>query len=136
MIKNDKQLTVTQKQLQLLSEALRRVESQPADDLLTRARKDALKFDIRKLNDQVKEYLEVKQGAVSLPALTDVEQLGESLVRARVALGMTQEQLAKALGQKPQQVQRYERQLYSKASLKMVRRVAAVVLEPSARKTA
>jgi ribosome-binding protein aMBF1 (putative translation factor) len=136
MIKNDKQLTVTQKQLQLLSEALRRVESQPADDLLTRARKDALKFDIRKLNDQVKEYLEVKQGAVPLPALTDVEQLGESLVRARVALGMTQEQLAKALGQKPQQVQRYERQLYSKASLKMVRRVAAVVLEPSARKTA
>ena len=46
-----------------------------------------------------------------------------ALIRARIAVGMAQESLARRLGVKPQQVQRYEATEYESASFARVLRV-------------
>jgi HTH-type transcriptional regulator/antitoxin HigA len=127
MIKNEQQLAVTQRQLKLLSDELRRLEHAPEQGLLRRAMQDSLKADIRKLRREIETFSIAKAGDVDLPALQKIDHFGELLVQARLAKGMTQEDLANVLGQKPQQVQRYERELYRRASLETLIRVAAAV---------
>ena len=52
-----------------------------------------------------------------------VEDLPRALIRARIAAGMTQEGLARRLGVKPQQVQRYEATEYESASFTRICKV-------------
>jgi transcriptional regulator with XRE-family HTH domain len=52
------------------------------------------------------------------------EDLGRALVKARIARGWTQMQLAQTLGMVKQQVQRYEATAYAAASLGRIARVA------------
>jgi len=47
----------------------------------------------------------------------------KALIRARIAAGMTQEGLARRLGVKPQQVQRYEATDYESASFARILKV-------------
>jgi HTH-type transcriptional regulator/antitoxin HigA len=127
MIKNEQQLAVTRRQLKLLSDELLRLERASEQGVLRRAMQDSLKADIRKLQREIESFSTAKAGDVDLPALEKIDQFGELLVQARLAKGMTQEDLANVLGQKPQQVQRYERELYRRASLETLIRVAAAV---------
>jgi transcriptional regulator with XRE-family HTH domain len=55
--------------------------------------------------------------------LDAVEDLPKTLIRARIAAGMTQEGLARRLGVKPQQIQRYEATEYESASFARIRKV-------------
>src|SRR5260221_522950 len=55
--------------------------------------------------------------------LEAVEDLPRALIRARIASGMTQEGLARRLGLKAQQVQRYEATEYDSASFARICRV-------------
>lgn len=55
------------------------------------------------------------------------EDLGRALIKARIARGWTQTQLAQALGMAKQQVQRYEATAYAAASLRRIARVAEAV---------
>ena len=55
--------------------------------------------------------------------LEAVEELPMALIRARISAGMTQEGLARRLGVKPQQVQRYEATEYESASFARIRKV-------------
>ena len=59
--------------------------------------------------------------------LEAVEDLPKTLIRARIASGMTQEGLAHRLGVKTQQIQRYEATEYRSASLARVCDVAAAL---------
>ena len=52
-----------------------------------------------------------------------LDGLPEALVKARIARGMTQKELAERLGLKEQQVQKYEATDYASASLSRVRAV-------------
>jgi len=65
-------------------------------------------------------------GGLSLK-LGALEDLGRALVKARIARGWTQAQLAQALGMPKQQVQRYEATAYTSASLSRMARVAAAL---------
>jgi ribosome-binding protein aMBF1 (putative translation factor) len=61
-----------------------------------------------------------KSKALTLEA---VEDLPKTLIRARIASGLTQEGLAVRLGIKTQQVQRYEATEYESASFARIRKV-------------
>ncbi len=73
---------------------------------------------MEELGDEVEAYERLNAGRSEGVVLEGVEDLPKALIRARIAAGMTQESLARRLGVKPQQVQRYvgdgvwERQLY------------------------
>jgi transcriptional regulator with XRE-family HTH domain len=56
--------------------------------------------------------------------LDSLDQLPEALIRARIAAGLSQKELAGRLGLKEQQIQRYEARRYAGASLDRVQAVA------------
>jgi transcriptional regulator with XRE-family HTH domain len=62
-------------------------------------------------------------GGLSLE-IGSIDDLGRALVKARIARGWTQAQLAQELGMPKQQVQRYEATAYASASLGRIAQVA------------
>jgi transcriptional regulator with XRE-family HTH domain len=65
-------------------------------------------------------------GGMSLQVDT-VEDIGRALVKARIARGWTQTQLARRLEMPKQQVQRYEATAYARASLHRLAQIARVL---------
>ena len=58
--------------------------------------------------------------------LSAVGEIPRMLIKARIAKGLSQKELAERLGLKEQQIQRYEATEYATASLARIREVAAV----------
>jgi HTH-type transcriptional regulator/antitoxin HigA len=59
-------------------------------------------------------------------ALDSIEELPKTLIQARFAFGLSQEDLAAKLGLKPQQIQRYEATNYRSASLERINEIVRV----------
>ncbi len=131
MIKNERQCSTTKAQAAKLEAALARLTDeshdsgdQPVHPRLRKAQEEALKSQLVDLREELAEYQALRDGKRCVLALTSFSELPRALVKARIAAGITQRQLAKRLGLKEQQVQRYEATDYASASLA---RVAAVV---------
>ena len=75
------------------------------------------------MRDQVNAYEQLHLGRDKGLVLEAVEDLPKTLIRARIASGMTQEGLASRLGVKTQQVQRDEATEYRSASFARICRV-------------
>ncbi|MFQ5641061.1 MAG: helix-turn-helix domain-containing protein [bacterium] len=56
----------------------------------------------------MREYQELKSGKRKVSEISSFEQLPVALIQARIARGLTQKELARKLGLKEQQIQRYE----------------------------
>ena len=108
MIRNDNQLTATQRKLQ---EAQALAES--GDELGTSVYGQFASV----LEAEIKDYLAVRDGYSQVFKTHDLDHIGEALVRCRISRGWTQRELADALGLKEQQIQRYESTDYQKAAL-------------------
>jgi len=83
---------------------------------LWEAQREAARSQMEELREQVEAYERLNAGRSKEVVLEAVEDLPKALIRARIAAGMTQEGLARRLGVKPQQVQRYEATEYESAS--------------------
>ena len=120
MVQNERQYQVTQTQIGRLESALAhsRTAEGRMDPRIYRAMITGIEGEIRELQRQRHEYEEL-QGAKSLN-LTEADDLPQTLIKARVARGYTQKELAKKLNIRPQQVQRYEATGYQSASLRRV----------------
>ena len=68
----------------------------------------------------------LRYGLVDEP-LTKLNDLPQALIRARIASGLSQRELAMRLGLKEQQIQRYEATKYASASLSRVIEVAQAI---------
>ena len=77
-----------------------------------------IESQIQELQAQLDEYDELREAAEV--RLDSVRELPPALIKARIAGGYTQAELANRLGWKPQQVQRYEATAYRSASLKRI----------------
>lgn len=87
----------------------------------------AVRSQAESLAAELDEYTRLRSGELSTFTATTVLGIAELLVKARVARGWTQAQLADALGVAVQQIQRYESTGYSAASLARVHDVAAAL---------
>lgn len=76
---------------------------------------------------EIAEYEALRSGAVGELALTGLAELPAALVRARIAAGLTQRQLAERLDVAEQAVQRDEAGGYARATLDRLQRVAAAL---------
>jgi len=128
MIKNERQLTVTKQQRDRLTGSLMALGDRRTADFLQRARIAALEADIGKLDVEIARYREAASGRVDFTAIGHVATVGDDLISARIAVGLTQEELAARVGSKAQQIQRYERDHYMKASLRMLTKVASAIV--------
>ena len=124
MIKNERQYRITKAQAERFEHAIRELESAPANQRvhpkLQKAQTDALRSQLSDLRAELEEYESLRSGRRRVLELNSFEDLPRAMIQARIASGMSQEDLAQRLGVKPQQIQRYEATDYTAASLARV----------------
>jgi hypothetical protein len=83
---------------------------------------------IRRLAEDVaselEEYKRLKGGEVTLFGARDLDSFGESIVKARLASGMDESELAEAVGVDREDIERHERYGYQKAPLWLIAEIA------------
>jgi DNA-binding XRE family transcriptional regulator len=119
MIKNERQYAITKAQARKFKDAIEAIDARQAGmhSLLVKAQHDALESQLAELNAQLTEYEMLRSGKLKKLKKSRFQNLPLELIRARIARGMTQKDLARKLGLKEQQVQRYEETEYASASL-------------------
>ena len=145
MIKNERQYWVSRSEAEhfetLLTESERSDAGDDAHPLIAKARRDASESRLLELKAEIHEYESLKAGKFDMSSLMVVATLPEELIKARIARGMTQRDLAERIGLKEQQIQRYEATDYASASLSRIMDVVgglvggngpSVLPEPSA----
>jgi ribosome-binding protein aMBF1 (putative translation factor) len=83
-----------------------------------------MESQLEELREELAEYEALRSGKVGVLELTSLAELPEALIRARIAVGLTQKGLAERQGLKEQQVQRYEATQYAGVSLERIQAVA------------
>lgn len=128
MIRTDRQLEKTREQIELLQQGLvSDVEAPDVHPAIADAARRALQAQIDDLQDEIEEYEALRSGRAPAPDLGLIGQLHTNLIRARVAAGLSQSEVARLIGVDPQQVQRYEATDYAGASLARLQEIAAVL---------
>lgn len=131
MIKNERQHRITKAHAEKFRAALSQLAAKPRPkDLhpkLWEAQKAGLKSQLQDLEAELHEYETLKAGGPRILELDSLEGLPKVLIQARIAAGLTQEDLAERLGMKPQQIQRYEASDYQTASFARLREIARVL---------
>ena len=127
MIKNEKQYRITKAQMRRFQDAVSELAGQERPSnvsaRLWQAQSEGARSQMEELREQVEAYERLNAGRSKGVVLEGVEDLPKALIRARIAAGMTQESLARRLGVKPQQVQRYEATEYGSASFARILKV-------------
>ena len=114
MIQNQHQYQVTQNKLKDLEKGLMEL-AKIKDNLHPRqylGRKNSLTKNIDALKQEISDYEYLKQPKIPIKIKT-IADLPLALIKARIALGMTQKELAEKIGVQEQQVQIHESNQYS-----------------------
>ena len=76
------------------------------------------------MESELSDYESLKAGEFQLDSLSIVADLPFILIKARIAQGLSQKELAERIGLKEQQIQRYEATDYASANLARIMEVA------------
>ena len=127
MIKTEKQYRITKAQARRCEDAIAELARQERPlniaPRLWQAQRAAADSQLQELQEQIDAYQLLQMGKSKELVLEALEDLPKTLIRARIASGMTQEGLAHRLGVKTQQIQRYEATEYESASFARIRKV-------------
>lgn len=129
MIKNERQYRITRSQAVRFAKTIENLEQHPGGPegvhpRIAQAQRDALKSQLEDLERELREYESLRAGEFDLEELNVFGELATCLIKARIARGLSQRDLAERMGLKPQQIQRYEATDYASASLDRVKEVA------------
>lgn len=126
-IENDREYRITGAWLRRFQQDFERLQNAPLDNehpKLRKAKLDALESQAEDLRDQMREYEALRNKEIPSAEVSSLEELPDALIQARIAAGLTQEQLAERLDLKKQQIQRYEATRYASASLERLIQIA------------
>jgi ribosome-binding protein aMBF1 (putative translation factor) len=102
MIQNERQLKITKSRLEEFRESLAHLQASQRphdiDPLLWKAEQDAIKSTLEELEDEIKQYENLKGGKVKTVRVTSFDDVPKALIQARIARGLTQKELAEKLG--------------------------------------
>src|ERR1700733_1233989 len=118
MISNSRKASVSRKRRE---ELLRAAEEAPP------GRRSSYLQLADEIGRELEEYDKIRQGEIDEFSVRQIDDLGEVLVKARLAKGWTQRQLAEALQVSEQMVQKDESRAYENAGLSRVAEVADVL---------
>jgi HTH-type transcriptional regulator/antitoxin HigA len=130
VITNEVQRRSTEAHLSQFEEALANLETEARGkkrSKLAQLEIDAVRSQAEDLRAELEEYDRLRSGAVSTFDASSLEELATLLIKARIARGWSQRQLAEALAVAEQQVQRYEATGYRSASLARICDIAAAL---------
>jgi len=129
MITNERQLQISKAQADRFRESLQALEGGSLDEsdlhpLIKKAQIEAVRGQLATLMTEIHEYEMLRSGKVKSIELGSLAELPEGLIRARIATGLTQRELATRLGLREQQIQRYESTRYDGVSFARIVDVA------------
>ena len=129
MITNERQYKITRRKAQSFESAIKEIDSsvlESTDDStkLLRLERDAMASVLADLREELAEYDRLKKAHIATISANSFEDLAIGLIKARIAQGFTQRELANQLGLKEQQIQRYEADRYASTSYKRLCEVA------------
>ena len=126
MVANDLQYRVTRTAVREFEQALVRLDETEAhrSPEMRALMRSAMESQLDDLRQQMSEYEALRAGRVRVLELESLEELPDVLIRARIAAGLTQKELAGRLGMRESQLQRYEASRYAGASLARLQAVA------------
>jgi HTH-type transcriptional regulator/antitoxin HigA len=107
MIKSDAQRERTAAQLEGFRQAIARVDREMTGKRAVAVR-GSYEGTIRQLEDEIREYDELKSGDLTLPNVERLDQIAPFVTKMRIARGVSQTELARRLGVSKQVVSRYE----------------------------
>lgn len=118
MIKNERQYKITNTKIKYLTQSISTLEQKldKTHDAMLELERDALRGQVFTLRRELQEYEDLRSGKIPLPELTNIENLPKTLIKSRIALGLSQKDLAEKIGLQEQQIQRYEHTGYESAS--------------------
>ncbi len=129
MIKNERQFRITNAQAENFRKAVSELqsklekESEANKQLRLRLQLSAIASQLTDLEEALREYESLQHKRNESLEITSLAELPSVLIKARIASGLTQKQLADKLGIKEQQVQRYEATDYAGANLQRIQQV-------------
>lgn len=128
MIKNERQYLITKAQVARFVRTLDNLGGdQGVHDVIHKAQQDAVRSQISDMQEEISEYESLKAGTFKPDQLKTVCELPVLLIKARIARGLSQKDLADRLGLKEQQIQRYEATDYASARLSRIREVVGAL---------
>ena len=128
MIKNRRQFIVSNARMNQLRKAISQLSGTPMDPGLHPQLRDlevaALRSQLEDIQAEVSDYLELVESPPATIKVESLHELPRSLIRARIASGLTHQALADRLGLKAQAIQRYEATDYASANFLRLTEVA------------
>ena len=105
MITNERQYSITKRQLKKLRKAIKDFDAKGiaesvGSEIIAAAELNALKSEEISLANQVKEYENLRAGEITKLTASNLDELPKILIRARIAHGLSQRNLAESLGLK------------------------------------
>jgi HTH-type transcriptional regulator / antitoxin HigA len=116
MIKSDAQRDRTAAQIEGFRRALAKAEVEEPGKRSAAVR-GSYEGMIRQLEDELREYDQMKSGELKLPHFERLDQIAPSIVKIRIAKGVSQTELARRLGVSKQVISRYEESNYQTVAI-------------------
>jgi HTH-type transcriptional regulator/antitoxin HigA len=122
MIKNDAQRERTVIQIEGFRDALSKAKEGMSGKRAA-AVMGSYRGMIRHLEEEVREYDDLKRGTLALPDVDRLDQIAPFVTRIRISKGISQTELARRLGVSKQVISRYEESDYQTASVAKLQEV-------------
>lgn len=128
MIKNERQYKITRSQAEKFKESISNLKRTTktlsgVDPRFQKLEQDALESQLLDLQREIQEYEDLKNGQIPIMELLSIGDLPTTLIKARIALGLSQKDLADRIGLPEQQIQRYESTDYESASMSRLKQI-------------
>jgi HTH-type transcriptional regulator / antitoxin HipB len=125
MIQNEHQYKVSQGKIKEIEQSLDQLykEKSSLHPRQFKMRENGLQGILAEIQEEIEKYDALKEN----PMVIEIQSFAEipiALIKARIASGMTQKDLAEKLGMKEQQIQRYEANQYGSAGFHRLTEVA------------
>jgi DNA-binding XRE family transcriptional regulator len=116
-IHNESERRRAEEQIKFLRAELEKIPASEHEDEVTTSVISGLRMQILDIENELAEYDRLKKGLQTVLTADSFDDIGELVIKARIARGWSQADLARELEMEPQQVQRYERNDWQKISL-------------------
>ena len=126
MIKSNAQRDRTVAQIEGFRRALAKAE-QETSGKRSAAIRGSYESMIRHLEDELREYDELKAGELSFPDIERLDQIAPFIAKIRIAKGVSQTELARRLGVSKQVISRYEESDYQTVAITRLQEILEAI---------
>ena len=129
MIQNERQYKVTQTKLRELEQIHNSIDLEDTSlhPRQVLSQKNSYNKIISTLKQEIAEYEELKSGRIAVVQIESFNDLPIALIKARIASGMTQKELAEKIDTQEQQIQRYEANHYHAISFDRLMKIVGAL---------